>query len=122
VVHLWRKLFACAVGAAVLIMAGLVAYHAISPKILISNHSKHATSEVKFNLPDNRVTFSPLQSGSSATIYFNKQRNNGFISYELQLNEHRVTGSRVYSVDNQLGRTIHLNIDSSGVVKLNVEG
>lgn len=119
--HLWKPVLACIVGAFAAITAGVAAYRTMSPKILVSNYSEHAASEVTFNLPDNRVTFSALPPGSSATIYFNRQHNGGSISYELWLNEHRITGSRTYPIDHQFGRTIHLHIDSSGKAKLDID-
>jgi len=80
--HLCKKVFACVVGAATLIMVGLVAYHTISPKMLVSNYSGHATSEVTFNFPDNRITFahcnlgapplsSSTNSGKTASVHTN---------------------------------------------------
>ena len=119
--RLGKPLLVGFVATAVLVAAGLMAYHAISPKIRVSNNSEHATSEVTFNLPDSRVTFSVLPPGSSATIYINKQYNDGLISYELWLNERRLAGSHAYRVDHQIGRTIQLDIDSSGEVKLSVD-
>lgn len=113
-IRLSNKPLRYTIGVAVVLIAGLFAYHTISPKIQISNQSTHTITRALFVLPDSRVDFAPIPPGQSSTIYFDRQHTAGTVSYEVQLNDQTVRGSIPYPVEAQLFRVVRLNLDPLG--------
>ncbi|WP_237157914.1 hypothetical protein [Shewanella psychrophila] len=60
-----------------------IAYHFLSPKILVHNQSDRSFYQVNFQLPTNKISFEPIKSKSRQIIYFSPQEKTGIVTYQL---------------------------------------
>ncbi|BAJ03432.1 hypothetical protein [Shewanella violacea] len=65
-----------------IIMSG-IAYHFLSPQILVKNLSDRSFYQVSFSLPDKQITLDTIQVNSRQTIYFSPQEKTGIVTYQL---------------------------------------
>ena len=99
---------------------GVFAYHRLSPKVLVLNHSANPISNVQILLPDNRVIFSEINPNDSAIIYFSPQHESGIVKYSLSMGQKSYEGMLDYSAENQLARIIQVTVDSEEKVSLEI--
>ncbi|WP_227992692.1 MULTISPECIES: hypothetical protein [Shewanella] len=66
-----------------MIIVSGIAYHFLSPQILVRNHSDRSFYQIIFNLPTSQLTFEPVKANSRQTIYFSPQEKTGLVTYQL---------------------------------------
>ncbi len=64
-------------------MMSAIAYHFLSPKVVLENRSDKRYSALNFSLPSSKVSFSSITPRSRQTIYFSPQKQLGVITYRL---------------------------------------
>jgi hypothetical protein len=96
-----------------------ISYYLITPKAIISNLSDTDYEEFVIALPSSRISFSPVEAGSSNTIFFSRQNNSGKSSYSLSKASSELFGSDfLYADGSEIGRVLRFTIDSTGNVSL----
>ncbi len=64
-------------------MMSAIAYHFLSPRVVVDNQSDKSYSALNFSLPSNNLSFSAIKPRSHQSIYFSPQKQIGLISYQL---------------------------------------
>jgi len=72
-----------ALGLCVFIMISAIAYHFLSPKVVVDNQSDKSYSAINFSFPSSNLSFSDIKPRSHQTIYFSPQKQVGVITYQL---------------------------------------
>lgn len=62
---------------------GMVAYHYLSPKVVVENKSETTYKELIITLPKSGLSFGPILPGESSTIYYSPQEESGELKYRL---------------------------------------
>jgi hypothetical protein len=118
-----RKVLKYFVGIAALVGLAAFAYHAASPKVVLTNLSGTTFEELVVNLPGSRVSFGPIPPQAYDTIYFSRQDNGGTVIYSLRDEAGVVAAGAVeYSASGQLFRVISVTIKADGSVSVTVSG
>jgi|GEM_PF-4063895 len=60
-----------------------IAYHFLSPRVVVNNQSNKSYSTLNFSFPSNNLSFSAIKPRSHQTIYFMPQKQIGLITYQL---------------------------------------
>lgn len=101
--------------------AGL--FHFASPSVVLENHSSASYGELVVDLPSSRVSFGPIEPGSSQLIYFSRQTAGGDLRYSLHANGAELaTGKIPYEARGQLFRVVHIIIHEDGSVSAALSG
>jgi len=118
-----RKLLKHFVGIAALLGLAAFAYHAATPKVVLTNLSSTTFEELVVTLPSSRVSFGPIPPQASDTIYFSRQANGGTVTYSLRTGAGVVAeGTAEYSAAGQLFRVISVTINADGSISATVSG
>ena len=116
-----KKVAIALLGLSLLIALALVAYHFISPKVVIINDSSVAYDEFVVRLPSSGVSVGPINPGSKDTVYFSRQMLSGAVTYSLRLAEKELaTGSMSYDANGQLFRVVSFIIHEDGTVSADI--
>ncbi|WP_246033076.1 hypothetical protein [Shewanella canadensis] len=108
-----------AFGLCLLIMISAIAYHFLSPKVVVDNQSDKSYSALNFSFPSNDLSFSAIKPRSHQTIYFSPQKQIGLITYQLLSNSGDTVaqGQLSYIGDEsplaELGTTLNFTINEN---------